>query len=308
MRTMIGVVLAILLSAMAGAWAERRWGGRAAGGSRRALMIVLYTVLPFVVFVNLTRLELDADLGGGVAIGWVALGGAAAAAWALGRFVLRLPRPAIGSMVLSAFVANTGYLGLPLVVALLGVDQLGEAVVYDIAVAIPGLLIGGFATGAAFGTRAGEGVRGRAGAFLNRNPPLLAALAALFAPDVLAPDLLVDLSRVLVVALLPLGFFAVGTALAEEAKEGALRVPPPLTAPVAAATLVRLVLAPGLLYLLALALIDLPATFLLLAAMPCGINTMTVAHAYGLDLRLTAETLTWTTLIALLVVLASTLL
>ena len=305
---MIAVALAILASVAGGAWAERRWGGRAARGSRRGLVFALYFVLPFIVFFNLTRLELDANLGGGVALGWVALVVAGAAMFLVSRFVLKLPAPATGSVVTATLVANTGYLGLPLVVALLGADQLGEAIVYDVAVAAPALLIGGFATGAALGTKAGAGVRERVMAFVTRNPPLLAAILALLAPDYLAPDLLVDASQILVVTLLPLGFFAVGAALAEEADDGALRIPPPLSPAVIATILGRLVLAPGLLVLLALPLIDLPPTYLLLAAMPCGVNTITVAHIYGLNVRLTAEVLAWTTAIALLAALGSRLL
>ena len=72
-------------------------------------------------------------------------------------------------------------------------------------------------------------MRERTIAFFTRNPPLYAALAALVAPDALAPDILVDLSRVLVVAILPLGFFAVGTMLAEEGDAGALEFPPALS-------------------------------------------------------------------------------
>ena len=47
-----------------------------------------------------------------------------------------------------------------------------------------------------------------------------------------------------------------------------------------------------------LPLIDLPDTYLLLAAMPSGINTMIVTHAYGLDLRVAAGSVAWSTAIA----------
>ena len=305
---MIAVALAIIASFASGAWAERRWAGRAAPASRTGILVVLYTAFPLVVFFNVARVELDAELSAAVAIGWVAMAAAGFCAWAIGRFLLRLAAPQTGALINSTLVPNSGYLGLPLVVALLGADQVGEAIVYDVFVVAPGLLIVGFAVGAALGTKAGEGLAKRLRAFFTKNPPLLAAALGAFAPDVLAPDLLVDASRVLVVALLPIGFFAVGAALTEEAGDKALRVPPPLSAPVAAATFGRLVLAPGLLLLIALPLIDLPATFLLLAAMPAGINTITVAHLYGLDLRLTSEALTWTTAIALLVALGSLLL
>ena len=32
--------------------------------------------------------------------------------------------------------------------------------------------------------------------------------------------------------------------------------------------------------------------------MPCGINTLLVAHVYGLDAKLAAQAITWTTAIA----------
>jgi predicted permease len=301
----VAVVLTIALSTAAGVLAERRWRDRAATLGRRLLLIALYTVLPFVTFFNVAALDLDLDLSAGVGLGWLALALAAALAYGVARGPLRLERPAVGGVVCSTLVANTGYLGYPLVLTLLGEEAIGEAVVYDVAVSAPALLLAGFATGAAFGTRAGQGLRERTAAFFTRNPPLLAALAGLFAPHSLAPEALVDASRLLVIALLPLGFFVVGSVLEEESQEGGLRLPPPLSAPVAAIVLTRLVVAPGLLYLLALPLIELPDAYLLLAAMPCGINTLIVAHAYGLDSRITAEALAWTTGIAVCVALGS---
>ena len=107
-----------------------------------------------------------------------------------------------------------------------------------------------------------------------------------------------DASRIAIVAVLPLGFFAVGAALAEQADEGSMPVPPPLDAAVAATVGLRLAVAPGLLLLLSLPVIDLPAPYLLLAAMPCGINTMIVTHAYGLDLRISAAAVAWSTAVA----------
>jgi predicted permease len=49
------------------------------------------------------------------------------------------------------------------------------------------------------------------------------------------------------------------------------------------------------------ALIDLPDTYLLMAAMPTGINTIVVAHVYGLDLRIAAGAIAWSTAIAIAV-------
>ena len=308
----MGVLLtiaAIAISSSAGVAAERRWPSVAVGWARRALVISLYTLIPFVVFFNLARTHINADEAGGLVIGWVAILSAAGIAWLAGSSLLRLSRPATGSLITGTLIPNSGYLGYPLVASLLGFHALGEAVVYDIVVPAPSLLLLGFGTGAAFGTKAGEGFRDRVVAFFTRNPPLYAAIAGLLVPDSLAPDVLVDISRGFVIALLPIGFFAVGAVLAEEAGcEGApqaeLRSDPfiwlgsPFDPPVGAAILLRLVVAPGLLLLLSLPFIDLPGPYLLLAAMPCGINTLLVAHVYGLDSKLAAQAVAWTTAIA----------
>ena len=70
---------------------------------------------------------------------------------------------------------------------------------------------------------------------------------------------------------------------------------PAISAPIGAAIVMRLVLAPLLLLLLAAPFIDLPPAYLLAAATPAGLNGLTVAHAYGLDLRYAASSLAWTT-------------
>ncbi len=295
----------IVVAAAAGIAAELRWRERAGDGARRMLLVVLYGFLPPITFFNLARADLDLDAGVGVVLAYVALGTAAFAAWLIATRVLRLERSSVGAVIVCALVANTGYLGYPLVVTLLGSDRLSEAVVYDVLVSAPALLLAAFAVGAAFGTKAGEGAGQRTGSFFTRNPPLYAAIAALVAPDALAPDLLVDASRVLVIAILPIGFFAVGTLLAEEAEEGQLAFPPPLSSPAAVAVALRIGLVPALLFAMAAPLIDLPDPYLLMAAMPTGINSLIVGHVYGLDLKVIAQSVTWSTAIVVVGALAS---
>ena len=297
-------VAAIALASAAGVAAELRWRDRAGAAARVGLRASLYTLLPFVTFFNLARLELDVNVGVGILLAYVSLAAVSLLAWWAAR-ALRLPPAAAGALIVCVLVSNSGYLGYPLCASLLGFDSLGQAVAYDVLVSAPALLLGAFAVGAAFGTTAGEGPRERATAFFTRNPPLYAAVAALVAPDALAPDALVDASRVAVVALLPIGFFAVGAILAEEAEGGYLTVGNPLRPPVSVALLLRLVVAPGLLFLMALPLIDLPDPYLLLAAMPSGINTLLVGHVYGLDLRLTAQAVAWSTAVVVIAALGS---
>jgi predicted permease len=304
----VGVLLtiaAIAISGTAGVLAERRWPASAVAWARRLLVLSLYTLIPFVVFFNLDRVHLNADLAGGLVIGWVAILLAVGLAWLAGSHLLRLPRPSTGTLITTTAVPNSGYLGYPLCASLLGFHALGQAVVYDVIVVGPCLLLIAFGAGATFGTRAGEGRRERTIAFLTRNPPLYAAIAAVIAPASFAPDLLVNISRGAVIALLPIGFFAVGAVLAEEVEERTLELGSPLHPAIGTSILLRLAIAPGLLLVLSLPFIDLPGPYLLLAAMPCGVNSLLVSHVYGLDAKLAAQAVAWTTAIAVVAALAA---
>ena len=105
--------------------------------------------------------------------------------------------------------------------------------------------------------------------------------------------------------MLPIGFFAVGATLAEGAEHGELPLPPPLTKPVLVGLLFRLAVVPLLFMLIAAPLIDLPAGYRLMSAMPTGISSMVVSHAYGLDNQIVAEAVTWSTAIVVLAALVS---
>jgi malate permease and related proteins len=298
-------IVAIAVSASAGVAAEQRWPATAVSWARRLLVISLYTLIPVVVFFNLDRAHLNADLAGGLVTGWVAILSAVGLAWVAGSRLLRLARPSTGTLISTTAVPNSGYLGYPLTASLLGFHALGQAVVYDVIVVSPCLLLIAFGAGASFGTRAGESPRERAIAFFTRNPPLYAAIAAVIAPASFAPNVLVDISRGMVIALLPIGFFAVGAVLAEEVEGRTLELGSPFSPPIGAAILLRLAIAPGLLLLLSLPFIDLPGPYLLLAAMPCGVNSLVVSHVYGLDAKLAAQAVAWTTAIAVAAALAA---
>ena len=299
----MGVLLTLVLmvaGAGAGVWGEVRRPQAAIGLARRLLLVMLYGLVPPVIFFNLAAASISVDNAVGIAVALVNMGLVGVAVWFVAARLLRLGRAQTGAVICAAIVANTTYLGYPLTVALLGRDHLPTGVLFDVLVGGPTLMFGAFGVGAAFGTKAGEGMRERVRTFFTRNPPLYAAVLGLLAPGVLAPQVLVDASQVLAVAILPLGFFAVGATLAEGAEHGELSLPPPLTAPVAVATTGRLALAPALLMLLAAPLIDLPSAYRLMSAMPTGINALVVSHAYGLDNRIVAETITWSTAIVIL--------
>jgi predicted permease len=299
------VVLAIAASTAVGVTAERRYGQGAIAFSRRLIDAMVWVLLPFITFFIVARLHLGGGVGIGLALAFVELAAVGALAYLVGARMLHLARPSVGALILTVILANTGYLGIPLNAVLLGHDALAPAIAWDTVVSQIMLYTAGFAVGAAFGTQAGESPRERMKAFVTRNPVLWAMVAGLIAPETLAPQALVDIAKVCAAyALLPVGFFILGVNLMGEREEGVFGFPPPLTAPIAVAIVLRMVVAPALLVGLSALTIGVPDAYIVQAAMPAGINSLIVGHLYGLDLRLASSAIAWSTVVAVIAALA----
>jgi len=214
--------------------------------------------------------------------------------------VLRFSRPVVGALLCAIAVGNTGFFGLPFTVAVFGVEELGNAVVFDVLVSLVALVTVAFSVGAAFGT-ASTGARERIVSFFSRNPPFWAAIAGFVAPAALAPEWAVQGSQYLVLAVVPFGFFAVGVALAAEGRggEGPNRLIRPIDAPVALAILLKIVVLPAVVLGLSLVFLDVPDSYLTQAAMGTGITTIFIANSYGLDRGVAAGAIVWTNLLVI---------
>lgn len=302
---MLALVLAISAATAVGVGAERRYGPRALAFSRRLIDLMVWALLPFIVFFVTARLHLGGGVGVGLLLGYLELGVVGALAYVMGTRVLRLARPSAGALVCVVILANTGYLGIPLTAALLGHDALAPAIAWDTIISQVMLYGPAFAVGAATGTRAGERPAARAKAFFTRNPVLYALVGGLLVPDALAPPAVVDVAQLMAAyGLLPIGFFLLGVNLLAEEEQGGFSLPSPLQPPVLTAIVLRMVVAPALLLGLSVALVDVPDAYLVQAAMPSGINALIVSHVYGLDLRLAAGVIAWSTLVACVAALA----
>ncbi len=302
---MLLVVLVVLAATAAGQVAHAQ-SRHAAALARATLTLMLYVLVPFVAYVNIAHLHVTAGVGAGLGLAYLELAAVGTLAWLLGRRVFRLPGPAVGALICVVILANTGYLGLPLVVAVLGASRLPFGIAFDQLVSSPMLFTAGFGVGAAFGTKAGEGPRERLRAFVTRNPPLLAVVAGLIVPAAAAPEALVHASHWVVLALLPLGFFVLGVNLAFEHGDGRWPLPA-LDRVTVAAVALRMIVAPLLLFAFSRATIAIPSAYLLQAAMPSGINSLLVGHAYGLDLRVISAAIAWSTVAAMIAVLVASL-
>src|SRR5271163_2435158 len=116
---MLLVVLVVLAATAAGQIAHAR-SPRAPQLARATLTLMLYVLVPFVSYVNIAHLHVTAGVGAGLGLAYLELACVGTIAWWLGRRVFHLPAPAAGAFICVVILANTGYLGLPLVVAVLG--------------------------------------------------------------------------------------------------------------------------------------------------------------------------------------------
>ncbi|MDQ4071317.1 MAG: AEC family transporter, partial [Actinomycetota bacterium] len=123
-------------------------------------------------------------------------------------------------------------------------------------------------------------------------------------PEALAPGWAVDGSQLLVFAIVPVGFFAVGVTLAEV---GA-RALPRMDASILAALGSKLVVAPLVVVALSAGLVPVSEPFLAQPAMASAVNALVIANEYGLDRGLAAGAIAWSTAIVLVVGVVATLL
>ena len=294
---MIAVLAAMAASTGIGLVLHARSPAFARRTATLSLSALLWVLAPFVIVVSLPHLHVDGTVAVGLAAGYLVAAAVGAAAWSIGTRILRVDAACTGTVMCAAIMMNTGYFGLPFVSALLGRGHLTDAIAFDSLVSGPLFYVAGFAIGAAFGATGEVAGRARTRQLVLRNPPLLAAVAGLLLPEAASPHVLVDAAHLVVWALLVLGFVALGVTLAAEASEGALAFPPRLDAQVATAVALRVGAAPALYLGLTALLGGAPTAFRVQEAMPAGINTLVVAHAAGLDLRVASSAIAWSTIL-----------
>lgn len=292
---MIVIAVAVVVAMLIGVQA-RRATARTDAVVTVSLDFVLWVLLPVVGFAFASRLELELSTFVGILAGYGVIGVVGVIAWQVTERWMHLTKAQQGGVVLSVVLANTGYLGLPVAITLLGQDELPQAVAWDQLISAPmALLVAPFIAAAFAGRHEDAHVGQQLVAVLKRAPAIPALIAGLLVPDAWVPEWLIDVATIAVYATLPLGFFAVGATI-QRLRGDDTR--PPRKA-VALTVALRIVVAPALFALTVLVLPSEPRAFMLQAAMPCGINALVVGHAFDLDRGLIATAIAWSTGIVL---------
>ena len=264
-------------------------------GTADALVkLALYVLLPASILRYVPRLEISVDLAGLVVVPWLICAAGVPIAL-LARRWLALDHGTTACVLLGSTLGNTAYLGYALVPALLGVDALGYAVVFD--------QFGSFIALATFGLFAiawfSGGERPSLLVTLRRVllfPPTIALLFALIAMPAEPWPVLGTLLDGLASALVPCVVIAVGMQLRFRLRRDQM-------APLLVIVVAKLVLMPALAWVLASMLglsVELRDVAVLQTGMPTMITTAALLALAGLAPELSAAMVGYTTVLSML--------
>ena len=249
--------------------------------ARTAFRTILWVTVPLLPIVLASSNMDHAGPAVAIALCTSALVAGASTLYARRRFADPAERAAFA---ISAWWANTGWLGLPMCAALLGPEAVPAASLY--AVSVSPLH---FALGGSMAAAGGLGARPRLFDVLRRNRALIPALIGVawaLSPLPTPPPSAAHAVTWLLIATAAPAFFAFGLVLA--------RAPLAPDRDVAAAVGLRMAASPVLLAAAA-TLVYVPRAFVLQAGMATGINTLALASEHGLPLARVAPTVAWTT-------------
>ncbi len=282
-----GLAVPLLVAAIAlGVVAGRRADGRPL--ARRIWRTIYWANLPlFPIIVAAAPVD---EVGPAVLAGYAALVVLVLGVrlYARHRFTDTAERAAFG---LAATWGNTGWLGPPVVTAVLGHEALPIALLYAGAVSAPfNMLVNATLAAAHDRARLLQIIRASIARNHYLGPMLIGLVYGLAGGPV--PEDLLDVAKLGVVAGSFPAFFAFGLVMARTSL-----VPDDV---VAVALACRLLAAPGLLLVAALA-VDIPDAFIVQAAMATGMNVLVLSSEHRLPLRRVVATIFWGTVIVLLV-------
>ncbi|WP_298826620.1 AEC family transporter [uncultured Piscinibacter sp.] len=203
-----------------------RASGRLPANAPSALNgFVINVSLPALTLVTVRGLTLELQLALAALTPWLLLGVGAGFFWAVGR-LLSLPKPTIGALILTGALANTSFIGIPMIETWYGAEHVGIGIVVDqlgsyMALSTLGIVLAGLC--------ASRDARFDPKAFARKLlgfAPFISLLVALAmtALSFSYPDWLDTLLRRLATTLVPLALVSVGMQLRLSQIRGRMRL------------------------------------------------------------------------------------
>lgn len=287
---LLGAIAPILLFVGIGV-ALRLFGVLHRDEGRTLNSVIVYVALPALIFTSVAKAPLSFELLRAAGVAWAVSLVALSVAWEIAH-VLGLPPRTAGAFVLVAALGNTGYLGYPVVRALLGDSALPAAVFYDVFGTVAVLFTLGIAVAARYGEH-----EGRVNVLweLLTFPAMIALLVALayrFIPlPVAVSTAVMDWAGVAASMTVPLIMVSLGVSIEFAAIRGQW-------APLGAAAGIKLLLAPALAVAVAVVAKDTSGMRLLAlqAGMPSVMLSLVVGQRFKLDTGFIAAAILVTTI------------
>ena len=252
--------------------------------------VIVYVGLPAFIFRAVHGAELGPDLWRVIAIAWLTFALVAGLVWVVTKARGSSPRRK-GAVMLAAAFGNTGYIGYPVTLALLGASAVPLAVFSDVFGTVFALVLVGLPIAARLGSR------GRTRVNLLKElvtfPAVVALVVALLLRAVVLPDAVSSGLDMLASIVAPLIMLSVGLALK----------PRSLTrnaVDIALVVLLRLVLSPVIAFIAGDALVagDALRVVALQAGMPTMMLSLVVGERFGLDTDFIASAIFVTTVLS----------
>ena len=198
-----------------------RRSGRLPANAHAALNgFVIHISLPALTLLYVHALRIEAGLLFPIAMAWIMFGAGFLVFTALGR-VLHLPRETVGALVLTGSLANTSFIGLPMIETYYGAQGLGLGILIDQMGTYLVLSTFGLFVAALYGHGAGMSVRSVTKRLVTFAPFVALVVAVLLIP-VQYPAWFDTLLRRLGATLVPLALVSVGFQIQWSAVRGKL--------------------------------------------------------------------------------------
>jgi predicted permease len=294
--TLAGAIVPVLLFVGIGV-ALRRFGALRREDAKPLTNLIVYVALPALIFTSVANAPFSVELLKVTGVAWAVSLAALSVAWEVAH-TLGLPRKTAGAFVLVAALGNTGYLGYPLVKALLGAGAMPGAVFYDVFGTVAVLFTLGIAVAARHGEREG---RLNVLKELFTFPAMIALLVALAYRLVPLPvsvsATVMDWTGVAASMAMPLIMVSLGVSLDMTALRGSFK-------PLGAATAIKLLLLPVLAVGVATIMRDRSMLHLLAlqAGMPSMMLSLVVGERFKLDTTFIAAAILLTTVACLVTI------
>lgn len=294
--TIAGAILQVLLLVLVGV-ALRRFSVLRRDDSGPLNAVIVYAALPALIFVSVAKADLSWELLKVAAVAWAVSLAGLSVAWEIAH-AMRMEKRTAGAFVLVAALGNTGYIGYPVVRALLGDGAMPAAVFYDVF----GTVTVAFTLGIAVAARQGEHT-GPVNPLreLLTFPAMVAMLVALLFRFLPLPsgvsNAVMDWMAIPASMAVPLMMISLGVTLDFSSFRGAL-------VPLASATAIKLALLPFLAVAVTTILRDDSITriVMLQAGMPSMLLSLVIGQRFKLDTGFIAAAVLLSTVLCIITI------